>query len=97
MPTERKCPSCGNWNTDQDYCSTCNTILSPEIIEEKREEKREHRRLTTPPSSADIFLAKWKNHRFWVLRILYKIVYTVFVIFVGIASLFAYLAASPNG
>lgn len=97
MSTERKCPSCGTWNLDQDYCTECKTVLSPEIIEEKREEDREHRRLTTPPSSMDIFLDKWKNNRFWVLRILYKIVYTVFVIFVGIASLFAYLAASPNG
>ncbi len=97
MSTERKCPSCGKWNLDQDYCTACKTLLSPIIIEEKREAEREHRRLTTPPSSMDIFLDKWKNHRFWVLRILYKIVYTVSVIFVGIASLFAYLAASPNG
>ena len=97
MPTERLCPSCKTWNLDQDFCTKCKTLLSPEIIEVKREEEREHRRLTTPPSSMDIFLDKWKNNRFWVLRILYKIVYTVFVIFVGIASFFAYLAASPNG
>lgn len=97
MPTERKCPSCGTWNLDQDYCSECNTLLSPEIIEVKREEEREHRRLTTPPNSLDVFLDKWKNNRFWILRVLYKILRTIAVIFLAIASLFAYLAASPNG
>jgi ribosomal protein L32 len=97
MPTERKCPSCGTWNLDQDYCSSCKTILSPDLIEIQREKEREHRRFTTPPSSLDVFLDKWKNHRFWILRILYKIIRTVSFIFVGIASIFAYLAASPNG
>jgi hypothetical protein len=97
MSTERLCPSCKTWNLDQDYCTECKAILSPQLIEEKREEAREHRRLITPPPALDVFLAKWKNHKFWILRILYKIIRTIAVIFLAIASLFAYLAASPNG
>ena len=97
MPTERLCPSCKTWNTDQDFCKKCNTTLSPEIIEVKREEEREQRRSNIPLTPLDIFLDKWKNNRFFLLRLLYKIVYTIWVIFMTIAGLFAYLAASPNG
>ncbi len=97
MPAERLCPSCKTWNTDQDFCTKCNTTLSPEIIEDAREEERENRRINTPPTPLDTFLDKWKNNRFLVIRVLYKIVYTIWVIFMTIAGLFTYLAASPNG
>ncbi len=97
MSVERKCSVCGTWNTDVDYCSNCQALLSPLIIEEKREEEREKRRSNAPLTPLDIFIDRWKNHRFWVLRILYKILYTISVIFLSIAAFFAYLAASPNG
>jgi hypothetical protein len=96
MATERKCPNCQQWNKDEDYCSNCGTVLSPKIIEEQREIEREKKRYR-PPTRFDRFIASWKNSRFWLLRILYKIVYTIGVIFIAIASFFAWLAASPNG
>lgn len=97
MGVERKCPKCGTWNQENDSCVKCGELLSPELIESKREEIREEIRQTTPPPALDIFLAKWKNSRFWLLRILYKVLRTIAVIFLAIASFFAYLAASPNG
>jgi hypothetical protein len=97
MGIERKCPKCQTWNKEEDYCVQCGEILSPEIIEVKREEKREEIRKSAPMPPLDAFLYKWKNSRYWILRILYKILRTIAVIFLGIASLFAYLAASPNG
>ena len=97
MATERKCPTCGTWNKDEDYCTQCGTVLSPQLIEEKREEEREQRRNSIPPSKIDLFLKKWEHSNFLLLRILYKIVYGVTVAFIAIASFFAWLAASPNG
>lgn len=97
MATERKCPSCKTWNKNEDYCTNCGTVLSPQIIEEQREQQREERRNSTPPSKFDLFLEKWENSPYFVLRILYKLVYGVSVAFIAIASLFAWLAASPNG
>jgi len=96
MATERKCPNCQTWNKNNDYCTECNTLLSPVIIEQEREKEREKRRYR-PPSKLDIFIDKWKNSRFLIMRILFKIVYSVAVIFFSIASFFAWLAASPNG
>jgi hypothetical protein len=97
MATERKCPTCNTWNTDEDYCTNCGTLLSPQIIEEKREEEREERRKNKPPTKFDIFLDRWANSKYLGLRILYKIVYGVSVAFFTVASFFAWLAASPNG
>jgi ribosomal protein L32 len=97
MAIQRKCPSCGTWNLNNDYCLNCNTLISPIIIEEEREKAREERRKNIPLSKADIFINNWKNSRFFLLRWLYKIVYTISVIFIAIASFFAWMAASPNG
>ena len=97
MSVERKCPSCNHWNKNEDYCSKCGTVLSPQIIEQKREEEREFRRQSTPKTSFDEFIEKWENSRFWILRIIYKILYTIWAIVMGIAFLFAYLTIGSNG
>ena len=97
MAIERKCPKCSVWNSDNDFCLQCGTVISPVIIEEEREKVREEIRRNAPLSKTDIFLNNWKNSRYFLLRWLYKILYTISVIFFGIASLFAWMAASPNG
>lgn len=96
MATERKCPKCLTWNKDQDFCTECGEVISPKIIEEKREAEREKKRFR-PPTKFDLFIQRWSNSRFWLLRALYKVLYTIGVIFFSIASFFAWLAASPNG
>lgn len=97
MAVERKCKNCGTWNGEVDYCSNCNALISPVIIESNREAEREKVRQDQPPSKLDILMDKWKNSRFLVVRIFYKIVYTISVIFFAIASFFAWMAVSPNG
>jgi hypothetical protein len=97
MASERKCPSCSTWNKDEDFCTSCGLLLSPKIIEEKREEVREERRNNIPPTKFDLFLERWKNSNYLLLRVLYKIVYAISVTFIAIASFFAWLAATPNG
>lgn len=97
MAVERKCLVCQTWNKDNDYCTNCGNLLSPSLIEENRERERELRRNSIPLTRLDIFIDNWKNSRFLVLRIIYKILYGIAIIFFAIASFFAYLAASPNG
>jgi ribosomal protein L32 len=97
MSVERKCPSCNHWNREEDFCTVCGTILSPEIIEEKREEEREIRRKNVPKTSFEVFIENWENSRFLLFRIIYKILYTIWAIVMGIAFLFAYLTIGSNG
>jgi uncharacterized membrane protein YvbJ len=96
MGVERRCMQCGTWNKDEDFCSKCGNSISPVQIEKERELKREEIRKNTPPSALDVFLDKWENSPYFVLRVLFKIVYGVSIAFMAIASFFAYLAASPN-
>lgn len=96
MAVERKCLKCNTWNKDNDYCTSCGSPVSPVIIEEIREQEREKQRYR-PPTKLDKFIDAWKNSRFWILRALYHILYTIAFIFMAIASFFAWLAASPNG
>jgi len=94
---ERKCPNCGTWNKDNDYCTQCHTTISPILIEEEREKEREIRRNNIPPTKLDRFVDGWKNHPFFLLRWLYYLLYSIGFTFIAIASFFAWLAASPNG
>lgn len=96
MAVDRKCTKCGIWNKDLDHCSACGQVLNPVLIEVERSQKRQPI-WTQKETAFDRFLFRWKNSRFLVLRVLYKICYTVAVIFLSIAAFFAYLAASPNG
>ncbi|MCO5260269.1 MAG: hypothetical protein M9916_09015 [Crocinitomicaceae bacterium] len=97
MSVERKCPSCKQWNKDEDYCVACGTILSPQIIEENREKERELTRTVWKKTKVDIFFEKWKNTRFLPLKIIYYIFYSAWMIVMGVAFLFAYLTVGVNG
>lgn len=97
MSVQRKCSECQTWNNDVDFCSNCGTIVSSVLIEEQREISRENRRKNAAPSGLELFIEKWANSKYFLLRLLYKIVYSIVFIFFAIASFFAYLAASPNG
>ena len=97
MSVQRKCSECHTWNSDVDYCVNCGTLVSSVLIEKHREVKRQHLRDIRAPGSLELFIQKWKGSDYLVLRVLYKIVYTIAFMFFAVASFFAYLAASPNG
>lgn len=94
---EIKCSKCGTWNKDLDHCATCNELISPILIEEEREKVREEIRQNTPPTKLDIFLHNWKNSRFFLIKAIYYILYSIGFIFFSIAGFFAWLSATPNG
>ena len=94
---EIKCSKCGTWNKDLDYCATCSELISPILIEEEREKVREEIRQNTPPTKLDIFIEKWKNSRFFLIRAVYYILYSIGFIFFSVAGFFAWLSATPNG
>ena len=96
MSVQRKCPECGTWNKDEENCTECGTLISPILIEEERERKREKARFR-PPTKFDKFIEGWKHSRFFVLKALYYVLYTIGFIVFGIMSFFAWLAATPNG
>ena len=97
MGVERKCSACGTWNKSEDHCTSCGEPISPVLIEQIREEKREEIRKSKPPTKLDLFVEGWKNHRFFLIKASYYVLYSIAFIFMSIAAFFAWLAASPNG
>lgn len=98
MAIKRKCPECDTWNDGAaDYCITCNELISPTIIEEIRKKKREDIERQKPKDKIDIFLEKWKTSRFFLVRMVYYIVYSIVAIVGGISLFFAYITVGANG
>ena len=97
MSVERKCPKCSTWNREDDFCVICGEVLSPRIIEEKREAVREKLWKDDPETVLDRFIKRWKNSRFFLFRWIYYVFYTIGFIFMAIASFFAYITIGANG
>lgn len=97
MAVERRCLSCGTWNKDNDYCSSCNAPLAPEIIKEIKETERLEKIANQPPDKLDIFVEKWKNHKFFVVRLSFMICYSIWTVFMAIGGFFTWLAATSVG
>lgn len=94
MARHIKCPNCGEFNTDQTYCTTCGTLLSYEkrrqIAHEEREQKRiEEERIQekTNPS----FYEKYSKSRFWLVRVMANILHSIWLGFLAIGSFIAWL------
>ncbi len=97
MSVERKCPKCGAWNGGDDFCKTCGEVLSPQIIEEKREATREKLWEEDKETAFGRFLTRWKNSGFFLFRWIYFVFYSIGVVFFAIASFLAYITIGSNG
>jgi hypothetical protein len=96
MGVERKCLNCETWNNGEDNCATCGKLLSPILLAKEVSKKRKPT-WVRKETAFDRFILRWKNSPYLLLRLIYKILYTIGVIFFTIAGFFAYLAATPNG
>ncbi len=95
MGVQRKCSNCNTWNKDEQYCVNCNTLLDPQLIEVEREKVREYIRENAVPSKVDVFLNNWKNSNYLVFRLVYKVLYSIVVVFGSIIAFFVWLTATP--
>lgn len=85
MSFERKCPSCGSWNTSS-VCITCKTELDPKKIRiEKIKEVRKKKQLEPTPK-LDAFFIKWKATKNPFSKGLYWIAYSFWTVYMAILS-----------
>lgn len=97
MAVERKCLKCGEWNKDNEYCTSCEAPLAPEIIKEIKEAERLEKIANLPPTQLEVFVDKWKNHRFLLVRWSYLVLYSIWTVFMAIGGFFTWLAATTAG
>jgi len=90
---ERKCLKCSTWNNDEKFCKNCGTAIAPEEITREEDERYAAVQANRPKPKLDILLDKARNSKYFVVRAMFYVVYSVAVVVFAIASLMAYLVA----
>lgn len=89
-----KCPNCGVYNANTDYCTNCNTPLSYKKRRElahaqETQERKERERIAEEESPS--FYEKYKDHRFLIIRVLVRIIHSIWTVFLAIGMFIAWL------
>lgn len=94
-----KCPNCGVFNTNKEYCTNCNTLISHQKKRELKEQVSKQKRVEEAvyekenPKLAE----RLKKHPFFLYRIagwiLYSAIMVVSAIGAGLAWFIAMVAA----
>lgn len=94
---ERKCLKCQTWNNDEDYCKSCNAPLSPKALDKVRELRLAAEEAAREPDKIQIYQERAKNSKYFLVRVAYYIVYSIFVTIGAIGAFLAWLTAMANG
>jgi len=91
-----KCPNCGIYNTNRDYCEECQTVLSYKIRRELDLQKQVEERLKQVASKEKEISAfeKYSNHRFFLVRLVTKIIRSIWLVFMAIGMFIAWLISA---
>ncbi|GGH45384.1 hypothetical protein IA57_03935 [Mangrovimonas yunxiaonensis] len=91
-----KCPNCGIYNTDSDYCKECNTILSYKLRREhafkKAQEERQKQNAAKEEKPA--FFEKYLNHRYFLIRLIAKTIRSIWLVFMAIGMFIAWVVSA---
>lgn len=92
-----KCPNCGIYNKNEDYCTNCNTLLSykkrREITFAQDEKDRDERERIEKEKSPS-FYEKHKDHKYFIVRAFAKITHSIWMTFMTIGMAIAWLIAA---
>jgi ribosomal protein L37E len=94
MKSHIKCPNCGLFNTNADYCKNCNTPLSYKKRRElayAQETKERLNRERIENKKSPSFFVKYKDHRFLVVRIIVRVIHSIWTVFMAIGMFIAWL------
>jgi len=94
MASHVKCPSCGVYNTNADYCKNCGAVLSYEKRREisfKKEEEARQERARIDREENPSFYEKYKDHRYWIVRALATVTHSIALAVLAIGTFIAWL------
>lgn len=94
---ERKCPKCKAWNKDEDYCESCGEALSPRALDIRREEKIAAEEAARVPDKFEVLQEKAKHSKYFLVRVGYYIVYSIFMVIGALGAFVAWMTALVNG
>ncbi|WP_413512162.1 hypothetical protein [Myroides odoratus] len=89
------CKNCNTENLNTDYCTHCgsiiNVVLQRQLEQQRVQEARIQKELTQERTKVDKIIQKLRNHSNPILRILFFIVHSIWLVVVTIAAGIAYL------
>lgn len=89
------CKHCQTENLNTDYCTNCggiiNIVLERQLEQQRVTEERIQKELHTPPTPLEQIAQKLRNHSNPIIRALFFIIHTVWLIVATIAAGIAYL------
>ena len=88
---QRKCSNCGTWNGDVDYCIKCNSVVSLEEEDRIRTAKFIEEQKNRPKDKLDLLIEKYKNHNNIIVKGIFYIFYSIYIVFAGIGAFMAWL------
>jgi ribosomal protein L37E len=90
-----KCSNCGEFNTNKEYCESCNALISHKKKEESRATKVKEKEISTAIEQIEKlnFADKMRKHPFFLLKIVGWILHSVWVILNIIGGLVAWFVA----
>jgi uncharacterized membrane protein len=101
MINQKKCPKCGKWTDgDRTHCVFCDALIDPVLVAKERkrvrdEEARERRLLEE--TKFEKYLRNLQESDKPIHKIGFKILNTVFTIYMAILSFFIWLIALISG
>ncbi|WP_158961103.1 hypothetical protein [Myroides fluvii] len=89
------CKYCNTENVNTDYCTNCgkiiNIVLERQLEQQRVKEERIQKELQAAPTPFEKVIQKLRNHSNPIIRVLFFIVHTVWLIVATIAAGIAYL------
>lgn len=95
---QRKCSSCGTWNTDGELkCKECGATLDVQQKLQEEHAERERKRIELPRTKFDLFVERISNSKNPFIKVAYVFVKTVWFIYWAILSFILWLVAATPG
>lgn len=91
------CFNCHQWSTQSDRCEHCQTILSRELKEKIKEEEELRLNPPKPPSKFKLFIERLKNSKNPVIKVIYYILLSIYLFYIGIMMVIMYIISMVTG
>jgi len=86
-----KCSKCKTWNNGGDYCTKCGTVISMQEQERLEDEIKKEKEYNKPKDKWQIFISKYKHHHNLILRSIFYMFYSVYLLFSLIGLVLAWI------
>ncbi|MCP1994832.1 hypothetical protein [Flavobacterium sp. HSC-61S13] len=93
-----RCSQCGTFNVNSENCENCGALLSVvkqrELVRQEQFKEVRKREAEKGPSKIELQIKKMQNHRFWLVRAVFEVVYIGWVIAMAVGGFIAWVIAA---